>query len=256
MPKISVLTVFKRPGGELLVKRCLEKQTFQDFEWIIVTPVKLVVTIPDKTKVFPDPPKQDGDVWVLNKAYNKAIKESSGELLVSIQDEIWFPPDGLEKFWFHYQDSGKKSCVTTIGDKYLRLDDFGKPEIKSWDDPRRHSNNLSYYECFPNDWELNYASVPRAGMMEIGGFDESFDKYYGWDNVDVSLRLDHFGYKFYLDKANESKSLMQKMPVDWEEKNANAGWQTGNTDTFFCKILEMRKSGKYPFKLDYLKEVN
>ena len=250
MSKISVLTVFKRPGGELLVKQCLDKQTFTDFEWIIVTPVKTITIIPDKTKILDDPPKEEGDVWCLNKAYNAGIRACTSELIVSIQDEVWFPEDGLEKFWFHYQKD-KKGCVTGVGDKYLRLNKYNKPEVKIWDDPRKGMQIESYGKTIPNNWELNYCSIPKQGFYDIGGFDETFDKYYGWDNVDVALRLEHFGYRFYMDKTNESMSLKQEMPVDWEEKNAH----NGGDKSFFEQLRKKRVVGLYPYKLSYLKEV-
>jgi len=255
MAKISVLTVFNRPKGEELVGKCLENQTFDDWEWIQVTPLKDTLVLKNTT-VIPDPPMNPGDVWNLSKAYNAGIRACQGELIVSIQDEIWFPEEGLEKFWLCYQEK-PRGCVSGIGDKYQRLDEFGKPEIKMWADPRRGNKLQSFYETYPNNWELNYASVPTQAMYDIGGFDETFDKYYGWDNVDVCIRLDHYDYEFYLDLSNESRSLVQTRPKDWEEKNAYAGSGTRDKvkmdNSFFMKIQNERAAGRYPFKMDYLK---
>jgi len=257
MPKISVLTVFKRVGGQKIAYRCLQNQSFEDWEWVQVTPLTATDLIEGKTKVVPDPPLNLGDVWGLNKAYNAGLKNCEGELVVSIQDEVWFPPDGLEKFWFHYQED-KKGCVTGIGDKYARLDKFYKPEVKVWNDPRRGFQIVSYDETPQNNWELNYCSAPLQAFYDIGGFDETFDQYYGWDNVDVSIRMKYFGYRFYMDKTNECRGLVQKLPVDWEEKNAYAGWnEPGDRkkESHFWKVRHARVEGKYPYKLDYLKEV-
>jgi len=255
MPKVSVLTVFKRPKGEELVGKCLLNQTFEDWEWIQVTPLTNTLVLKN-TKVIPEPKANPGDVWNLNKAYNAGFRACEGELIVSIQDEVWFPEEGLEKFWMCYQEE-PKGCVTGVGDKYQRLDDFGKPEVKLWADPRKYNTGFSFYEVNPNDWELNYASVPTQAMYDIGGFDESFDGHYGWDNVDVAIRLDHFDYKFFIDKSNESRSLIQTRPADWEEKNAYAGNAERDTvkmnNSFFMKIQKERAAGRYPFKMEYLK---
>jgi glycosyltransferase involved in cell wall biosynthesis len=251
MPKISVLTVFKRPHGEELVGKCLLNQSFDDWEWIQVTPLKNTMVLKN-TKVIPDPPMVSGDVWGLNKAYNAGIRACSSDLIVSIQDDIWFPEDGLEKFWVYFQEY-PMGCVSGVGDKYEKLDDFGKPIVKMWEDPRRgYTWGASFSKTKPNNWELNYASVPTKAMYDIGGFDETFDQYYGWDNVDVALRLWYLEYEFYLDISNESRSLMQKMPKDWEEKNARAQKSDGSM-SFFDKIQNDRVKGKYPYILNYLK---
>ncbi len=74
MPMISVLTPSLRPEGLLMVQDCLEKQSYQDFEWLISMPKEKRSSLKiksDRVRVFDDPPKQEGDFYCLNKAWNR-----------------------------------------------------------------------------------------------------------------------------------------------------------------------------------------
>jgi len=219
---LSVLTVSNRPDRLKIVEDCLNKQTFKDFEWVV-----------DNTTNKPE-----GYVWALNRAMNNAIKKSKGDLLVLIQDSIWFSPDALEKFNFHFINN-PQACVSGVGDQYDQLDENDKPRHKVWIDPRKRADMGSFYECLPDDWEANFASLPRHLIYAIGGWDEEMDQYYGFDNVAVALRLKEVGAKFFLDQTNESFSYVHNRPTDWNENN----W--GNHD--FLTWLSKR-----PPKLDYL----
>jgi len=157
-------------------------------------------------------------IWSFNEASNKAIKKSKGGLLVFIQDSIWFKPDALEKFYFHFQRS-PQACVSGIGDQYSKLDKNGKPVDKVWLDPRKRTDIGTLYECRPEDWELNFCSLPRQLIYTIGGFDEELDRFYGMDNVAVAYRLDSIGARFYLDQTNESFTLQHGRRKDWNENH-------------------------------------
>lgn len=230
---LSVITASNRPDRLDITKKCLDKQLFKDFEWIVVSPEKT-----DYGKWVVDPPKAEGDVYALNKAMNAGIKASQGELLVRIDDSIWFPPDALHKFWQHYK-ANPMACVSGVGDQYDQLDENGKPTHKVWLDPRKNTTNGSFYEVNPEDWEANFGSVPRSLIYEIGGWDEDMDKYYAWDNVAVAYRLDQVGAKFYLDQTNESFSFQHGRSGNWDKDS----WANHN----FWEYLKER-----PVKLDYL----
>ena len=248
LPKVSVLTVYKRPEGEVIVGKCLDNQTFTDFEWVIVTPEPVEKVRKEASTPFiyvPEPPIRKGETWHLNRAYNYGLRQCRGELVVSIQDEIWFPDDALNKFWFNYQRLGNKSCISGVGDIYMEEDSFGKPILKVWADPRKKEIK-NVYECFPNDLEFNFCAVPLKGMYEIGGFDEGLDMLgYGMDNVSVSERLDALGYKFYLDQSNECRGLKQSRATDWDEKHTMHG-------AYKIRMGELLQADGTYKKLDYL----
>ncbi len=199
--KISVITPTVRPEGLKLVEKALQRQTFTDFEWII-----------EERHGKP----QKGLVWTLNRDYNRAIKRAKGELIVSWQDYTFAKPDALEKYWYHY--ATEPQCIVSgVGNKYL--DDTWT--VVTWQDPRERNDISSFYPCFFNDIEGNFAAVPQRAFDAVGGFDESLDRYFGMDFFSVMDRLNLLGgWDFKLDQTNKSYSLEHKRPKDWDEKNA------------------------------------
>lgn len=213
--KLSVLTPTIRPEGLEIVRKALLRQTLDDYEWIVGSP------FPAKhcDKWVKDDFK-DG-YWSLNRIYNKMIKESSGDLLVSLQDYTYCKPDALARFFNTYYDD-PKSIVSGVGDKYKD----NTWTVKVWQDPRQRSDNTTFYECYPWDVEANYCAIPRQAMLDVGGFDEIMDfEGFGFDARGVFERIDMMGgYKFYLDQANESFSLEHDRPEGWDEHNMLSQW--------------------------------
>lgn len=201
---ISVITPSVRPEGLKLVEKALKRQTFTDYEWLIN----------DK--------RYKGGVWGLNRAYNALILQAKGELLVSWQDYTFGLPDALSRFWNCYYDN-PQSIVSGVGNKY-------KDEswaVKTWQDPRQRVDQGSFYECYPWDVEANFCAIPKQALLDVGGFDEEMDEWFGMDARGVLERIDLMGgYKFYLDQANESFSLEHDRPQGWDEHNlVNNWWQ-------------------------------
>lgn len=275
--KISVITPTVRPEGLSLVEKALREQTFRDFEWIIVSPkVYEILNDPhfsevlgcDKYEfgpefrgksysilgkyedkdapfiaVIPEPEKEEGDVWSLNKAYNTAIKEAKGELIISWQDWTYAKPDTLEMFWQHFKDE-PKTLVSAVGNKY-ETDSW---DIMIWKDPRIRDDMPSFYPCYPNDIEWNLCSVPKQALHDVGGFDEGLDKWFGMDGFSVNMRIwDLGGYDFKLDQSIKSYSLPHGRVDDWEEKNAIHG-------PYEQRKEELKKKGKWP-NVGYLEGV-
>ena len=219
MFKISVITPSVRSEGLKLVEKALKRQTFKDFEWIIVG------NVPDTSITFPftylkDPEKQEGDVWVLNKAYNKAIRHAQGELIVSWQDWTYAKPDTLERFYQHFLDE-PKTLVGAVGNKY-QDEEWA---VVTWQDPRITTEHGTYYPVYFSDIEWNLASIPKQAIYDVGGFDEYLDKWYGMDAYSVNARIHLLGgYDFKLDQTIKSYSLEHgRLTKDWEEKNAIHG---------------------------------
>lgn len=215
---VSVITPSVRPEGLNILAKCLKRQTYRDNEWLVCAPSALGDKIHKDAKFIPEPPLNKGDVWGFNKAMNALIKEAKGELIVSIQDFIWFPPDALEKFVFHYKDLG--ACVSGVGHIYSpEIDVMGKPYNRVWTDPRIREDHGSIYECFPQDVEFNFCAIPKQAFYDIGGMDETMDQKFGMDNVDAVFRMDKVGYKFYLDQTNECRGIKHGRPEGWDEKH-------------------------------------
>lgn len=233
--KICVLTPTIRLEGLKIVQKALEEQDFEDFDWYIGSPEEPKDTwgtwVEDDFK---------GGVWTLNRIYNKLIRESNGELIVSWQDFTYGDPTILSTLWQRYQDN-KKSLVSVVGNKYID-DSF---TLETWFDPRITAFKLR--ETDFQDVEWNLCSCPRVALEEVGGFDSDMDfKFFGMDGFNVNQRLSELDYKFFVDSTVRTYSLMHGRVPDWEEKNGIHG-------LYQQHIEERKKNGEWP-KLEYLKD--
>lgn len=206
--KISVICVTNRNKAIDYLYKQLDKQTFSDFEVIIAN---------DSTDIggFKPRQKEKDDVWNLNKAYNDCLEQSKGELLVFLQDFIWIPANGLERFWEVYEIL-PDSLITGCGHKY----DNDLVKINEVDDRVFGEKRLE--PCHWSQWELNWASCPKA-IMPL--FDENMDKRYGGENQYIARTAYQNGYEIYIDRTNECKGYNQEYcggrPIDWEDKHFN-----------------------------------
>lgn len=269
---ISVLNVTNKPGGIDILKDNLEKQTYQDFELIIVDALydwrkdEVAEYFKDVTfpvKHIPEPPFRPGDVWNLNKAYNEGLRHAEGELVISLQDYIWIKGTALEQFVDLSESYGLQVAISGIGHKALFPDhaDNLQGKISIWNEPftgvpsgvseaDHRLDGKQIVEDIPFSlFELNFACVPLEAYKAVGGFDEEYDKGYSCDNFNLSFRLSLLDYKFLLDKTNECIGFNQKdlfpRPKDWEKLHN----RYVRHPEAIRAILEKRA----PYKLEYLK---
>ena len=228
--RISVITPSIRPELCKIVEKCLDRQTFKDFEWLLVYGGKEFDDFTDAGHRRPyfiesgnkpyysiqEPPKKEGDFYNLNKAWNQGLKVAKGELFVSIVDGLWFPPDTLERLWQHYEADPMK-CIGLIGHQYDRIED-NKPEHMVWQDPRIRTDT-HFYQIPPYDLELCIASLPLKGVREVGGFDEEFDKFPAWSEKELCCRMEKLGYTFWIDQSCEYRAIYHpRLNSDWDKK--------------------------------------
>ena len=238
MNKLTVLTVTTREGGLDMLAQCLLKQTFKDFEWIIVTNrldfwtkrTKLV----NKLTLIYDPPKREGDVNNQHKAWNAGIKHANGELIVSIVDLTWIPADCLQKLWTHYE-LNTKSCITCVGHQYDSEVD-GRPEFEVWKDPRARTDLGSFYEVLAPEMELCVASFHKKAWEELGGFDEAYDQGVALGEKEFMARASKAGYTLYIDQTNEYRAIWHPRLSENHEENYQR-----NTQTYLKHIQEIVK---------------
>lgn len=235
--KISCITPTVRKNALDMVYKCLQRQDFQDFEWIVVSPYKY-----DQCDIWvEEPPKKEGAHYGLNAAWNAAIKQSSGELMVSIVDLLWFPPNILDDLWAHYKID-PMSCVGGIGYQYER-EENGKPEGLVWQDPR--VKDEPYYQVSPNEFELCVASLPLEGVRAVGGFDEEFDFFSAMSEKELCMRMEKLEYTFWLDQTLEYRALKHpRLTSNWDERYF-AGFP------YFQQCIKDIHEGKR-LRLDYL----
>lgn len=246
MPKITVVTPSIRKEGLEIVRKSLVKQGFTEWEWLIGS--KFDPEIPEATWVKDN---FKGGFWTLNRIYNKMFKKAKGELIVSWQDNIWIPTDGLEKFWAAYEETGKEALITGVGDQYERVNEFGKPEVKVWSDPRKTTKHGSFYEVEFNDIEYNWGALPRRLIFEVGGADEQLDFLgLGAEIFSIGDRLNDLGMKFFIDQSNESYSIKHGR----EAFGGQEAWDANNTfqnGKYLERKKQLIKDNKW-FDLGYL----
>lgn len=163
---LSVLTPSIRPQHLHITQKCLENQTYQRFEWI--TEIGL---------------RNRGNT--LAQDMNKMLRRARGEKIVMLQDCIQIDRDALERI-----DKLPNDFFTfPVG----KVSEFGHDPLWDW-------RTIESRELAPEYWEADYAAAPRQAFFEIGGYDETFDEGWSWDNVEVAYRAKVAGYRFYVDR--------------------------------------------------------
>lgn len=222
----------------LIVEKCLKRQTMKDFEWLVGSPEDYGFGTFVK-----EPPKRKGDYYNLNKCWNSLFRQSKGQLIISIVDGLWFPPDTLEKLWNHYLVN-PKSCITTIGHQYDKIEN-GKPEHMVWRDPRARTDLGTFYEVGHSEMELCIASFPRQAVIDVGGVDEEFDRFAALSEKEMMARMYKAGYKTYVDQSIEYRAIHHpRLNEEWD-KRYQAGWP------YYEKCMKEIEEGKR-LHLDFL----
>jgi hypothetical protein len=264
-PRISVVTVTRRPGSIDITWGGLRRQTLADFEWILCDELydwrheEVAAYVDDDRLRHIPAPIRPGAVWNLHKSYNKALRLCRGRFVVSLQDYIWIPDDGLRHFWEAYQTLGPRALVTglaTLWDLPSKVaDPLGKvslfetpgerrPTVMTRPDHRAGGEGRLVERPFWM-WELNWGGAPLAAFYELGGFPEEHDDlFYSCDNATIAGCAAGLGYRIYVDNANECRLLdhggLFPKPPDWEERHGRygvwyrwfEGWMRGGRPRF------------------------
>lgn len=232
-PKVSVVCNTIRPGIFKVLKETLQAQTYKNFELIVVDGryderkdlVQEYFKDVDFEVLHIGDPIRDKDKFKfgLFHADNAAISVVRGELVVFLQDFIYMPKNGLEKYVnlyitnpnCIYSGVDTRNQVTKLetiqGEKVDRMIDINEgydveikePEFispRKWDGKAIRTTQ-NFYE-----WELNYASAPRSILQEFG-FQLSWDKGFGYDNTEFALRFLFAGGEIIIDETNVATCL-------------------------------------------------
>lgn len=224
-PKVSIITASRRPDGLVLSDKCLRASTVQEYEWLICLPpdmaAKMKIHDP-RARIFADPPKREGDFYRLNAAWNLMIREAKADLLVFLCDWIWFEPQAIEQLIAHYEDDRNRG-VSSIGHHYRKLIN-GRPELL-WTFDDRPTQLDSQAE---DRWKINYmgmelalAALPKAPLLEVGGFDEEYDKHFGMSEKEACLRMHKVcGTTFILDRTRTHRTYSHNREWTPDEQKA------------------------------------
>jgi hypothetical protein len=238
---ISIITPSVRKKALDIVAKSIQKQTTEDWEWLIGS--KFDPKIPWAKWVKDD---FEGGFWTLNRIYNKLVHEAQGDIIVSWQDSIYIPPEGLESFQTSFWGIDGLGLISGVGDQYEHVDAFGKPYSKVWTDPRKTVHYGTFYECTFPDVEWNWCAVPKLALTSCGGFDNGLDFLgFGMDGYQVNERLNEMGWKFYIDQTNESYTLRHDRSSHGGEDNwvKNNNLKNGNYE---IRRQELKDKDQWP----------
>src|SRR3990167_1096111 len=226
-PKVSVMQITNRYGNIDILWADMKRQSFTDWELVLVDGLwrerekEVKEYINDKRLNYVrQSDKNPQALTNLAHADNDGFRNCHGELIVCLQDYIWCGPEALSTFWGHYTRLGD-CLITGVGHQYSNpskehiVNPNGKitvfkepytrrPDNRVWNDPRMRLDQGSFYETAPVNWELNFCSISRKIIYELGGMDINYDYYgFAWDNVNIAQRAEMLGYKTYIDQTNE-----------------------------------------------------
>lgn len=228
-PLVSVVCVTIRPGIFRVLRETVEKQTYKNIELVVIDGKyeERKKEVAEYMKDFKFPflhlpdPERDRNKYKfgLHHADNAALFAAKGELMVFVQDFIDMPEDGVQKFVDIYEMypndlyTGVDTRNAYHGEEVDikdKIDVFkGKPyEIKEvqFTSPRitaggtRASND-------PFEWELNYCAAPRKLLLELGGWDNTWDNCFGYDNTLVGVKALYMGHLIWVLETNVATCL-------------------------------------------------
>jgi hypothetical protein len=166
--QFSILSPSIRPEYLDVTQKCLELQTFQNFEWLVEVGLR-------------------NRGCTLATDLNRMLRRAKGSRIIMLQDCIRIEPDTLEK-------------IDTLPNEFYtfpvgKVDEFGDNPRWDWRDQEEHQGKIT-----PNLWEADFAAAPLQAFIDIGGYDERFNEGWSWDNVEVAWRAQAAGYAFYNSK--------------------------------------------------------
>lgn len=239
--KLAVFTPTYRPGGLDVLEASLMRQTFKNFVWIVSdqrflrrgeTWKEIMERVPFEI-LFMNREIEEGNKRNLCAMYNAAadfVAANDFNMLVSLQDYIYVPEDGLEKFVAvnklfpndlltgvtHISREPFPNKIVDLGGDYTIFAEpyADKPKHFSWKDVRVSELYVVGDDILPvqtGHWEANWAALPK-NILEAGiRWDNAYDKGIAYENMDFAQQANkNLGTKVILDKTNVAISLPHK----------------------------------------------
>lgn len=255
MPKISFILCTVRgdfafaqaPERKLFdhVKAELEKQTFKDFELIVVDGLREFREFPECSFPVKHVAPLD-NIWTRNKKVaistyrNTGIVHSDAELIVNLDDTFVLPERWAELYhslWYEYNKCGAATWRHN-GDTRLHMTESLK--------------DAQYSQVF------GFGSYPLEMALELNGYDLSFDGSMYLEDVEWGCRLFNAGLKqtlFWLDGFNlEAQTGHDPRAVDADSsivKCCNPAWQMARVhrNTVKANVVELWDKGSINYLL-------
>lgn len=269
-PLVSVITPTIRGGFFNLMADNLSKQTYKNFEWIIVDDYK-----EDRSEIAQKYAQkynlnikyirgdkargQYSGTFGLVRANNKAWKKAEGELLVWLQDFVLIPERGIEDLVTLYNHNPNSLLAPTdtyyhcINPDLTNTEDWfnGKVDVltgPSWANIRTKNLGIRKTDnAF--DFELNYAGIPRTLLETLNGFWEFYDNGLGYDNTDLAYRTLQLGFDIIIDDTNVATCLDLIPHIGGTKENVTEKERSFGL-VYFTWMIEQMKKGNLPIIRD------
>lgn len=263
--KVTVYTPTIRKGFWNLMTENLKRQTYKNFEWIIVDDFP-----EDRAKIAQKYAKSSGlDIkyyrgkerkikrnYALVNADNTAMQVAQGELLVFLQDFILIEPTAIEELVNLHRknpDALLAPCDIYYHPKVkpdVDKEDWfnGETDVKgefAWANPRIQGIGLRETSN-PFEFEMNWGAIPVKVLRDLGGFWEFFDFGLGFNNTSIAYSALKAGYRIIVDDNNVATCIDH-----WEAlkgKEENGGMERGRrlNDPLFLWYKEMIDQARLP----------
>jgi len=264
--KVSIVTPTNRRGWWNIMANNLSKQTYKNFEWIIVD------DYPDaRNGVAKDYADRYGlDIkYLRGKAHkvkrnyglvnadNTALQQATGEIWVALQDFILIPETGIEDIvnvYRHHPDALQALPDTYYAPKMkpdTTKEDWFRGELDVKGEFMRANARLTN-EGFrfterPFDFEQNYGAIPMKIVKELGGWYEFFDFGLGFNNTEFAYRALKKGYKIIIDETNVATCIDHWKTLEGTPEHGLLR-EVRLNDPLFLFLMQMEKDGYLPLK--------
>ncbi len=183
MTKVSVIVPFKNPSKYFLQKTlpALKKQTYKDFEVIIIPDKKDENDYPEWIKVLASG-KNKGPA----EKRDLAAKKAEGKILAFIDDDAYPQKDWLEKALENFSD---QSIAGICGPGLTPEDDDIGEKVSGWVwKTPLGAGGAGIYRCHPtkkcfvDDYPTFNLFIRKKDFAKLGGFDSKY-----WPGEDTKL---------------------------------------------------------------------
>ncbi len=125
-------------------------------------------------------------------ARNLGARAARGRILLFLDSDLWATPTLLERHHRHYPPGARRRGVQgrSLTHPASRVTPFMKVKEITPDLTLRRRHNLSPFHVTTRNF-----SLLRQDLEDGGGFDEGFTGY-GWEDIELALRLHRLGVRF------------------------------------------------------------
>lgn len=267
--KLTVFTPTIRTGFWNVMADNLSKQSYKNFEWLIVDDYK-----EDRKEIAEKYAKKynlnirymRGKLnrskynYALIQADNTAIYNATGDVIVWLQDFILMPENGLERI-VNLHRRYPNALIAPV-DEYRKMKKAPNRENKEdWFDGdtdvlgefiRKNIRiKLEQIRFTRNayDFEMNYGAIPTKIARKLNGLWEFLDDGLGFNNTDIAMRALRAGCPLIIDERNKALCLDLWEYLTGDDENAkDREWNLN--DARYTFLYYLTKKGILPIVRD------